>query len=168
MDIDVIKIEESPAGKIYYARSDGTFFVKYKSGKTRELKCYPYLKKKKKFRDAVILRVKIGCRDYDAKNVIAKAFLNVNPGDTVVCIDKDPTNIAVDNLKVFKKSTYAKLTGALSRRKKVALCDENGNIINTFPSARRAGKELGCSYQTICDICNNKSRRKMFNVRWVS
>lgn len=168
MDIDVIKIEESPAGKIYYARSDGTFFVKYKSGKTRELKCYPYLKKKKKFKDAVVLRVKIGCKDYDAKNIIAKAFLNVNPGDTVVCIDKDPTNISVDNLKVFKKSTYAKLTGALSRRKKVALCDENGNIVNTFPSARRAGKELGCSHQTICDICNNKGKRKMFNVRWDS
>jgi len=72
----------------------------------------------------------------------------------------------VDNLEL---STYHKrsvVTGGTSRNKPVELLDDDGVVIDSWSSARKAAKDLFVSYQTVMDICNRKTRKKLVNVRW--
>lgn len=153
---------ETKSLKRYYATRDGKFYVIYKSGKTKYLS--GYLKKK---RDKDVLTIKAADKEYTAKNLIASLFLEeYKPKDTVLLKNNNPRDVSADNLIVVDKSIYAKMTGAMSRSKKVGLY-ENGNLIKTYRSARDAGRKLYCSYQMICDICNNKFKKKEFDLRWI-
>lgn len=153
---------ETDAGKRYYATYDGKFFVSYKNGGTRFIKGYI-----KEHRGNKIYCVKLGYKNYVAKNLIALLFIEgYKPGDVVLIKTNGIRIVGVDNLVVIDKAKYARMTGAMSRSQKVGLY-ENGKLVKTFRSAREAGRKLFCSYQMILDICNNKWQTKEFDVRWL-
>ena len=158
-----ILVTETDAGKRYYATNNGQFYVVYKNGEKRFLEGFM-----KRNRNKKLWYVKLGNRDYCCKNLIANLFIKeYKNGDTVILKDeKNPRNVAVDNIIIIDKAIYARITGPMSRSKKVGLY-ENGKKIRTFRSAREAGRKCFCSYQTVVDSCNNKYRNKMFDFRWI-
>lgn len=155
-------ILETEAGRKYYARSDGVFYVVCKSGKTKELTGYTGKKRGK-----LIHMVKLGNKDYVCKNLMASLFLNdYKPGDVVILRNNRYKDVSVENLIVIDKALYAKKTGPMSRSQPVGLF-EDGKLIKQWRSARRAAKDLFCSYQMVIDCCNNKWKTKEFDVRWL-
>lgn len=156
-------VTETETGKRYYAMNSGSFYVIYKSGKKKVLEGYT-----KRRRGNDIWYVKLGNRDYCCKNLMAHLFIReYKNGDTVILKnDSNPRNVSVDNLIVIDKAKYARMTGPMSRSKKVALY-ENGKRIRTFKSAREAGRKCFCSYQTVLDACNNRYKTKLFDFRWI-
>lgn len=70
------------------------------------------------------------------------------------------------NLKIVSTSELGKITGAKANGKPVEQLDDEGKVINSWTSARRAAKDLFLSYQSVSDICNNKVKKKVVNVRW--
>lgn len=158
-----ILVTETDAGKRYYATNNGQFYVVYKNGEKRFLEGFM-----KRNRNKKLWYVKLGNRDYCCKNLIANLFIKeYKNGDTVILKDeKNPRNVSVNNIIIIDKAIYARITGPMSRSKKVGLY-ENGKKIRTFRSAREAGRKCFCSYQTVVDSCNNKYRNKMFDFRWI-
>lgn len=136
-------IAETPSMKRYYATKDGKVYVVYKSGKVKYLT--GYMKDNK-------WCVKVGDRNYVVKNIIASLFIKEYKSGDVVMLknDKDPRKVSVDNLIVVDKAAYAKMTGPMSRSKKVGLY-ENGNLVRTFRFAREAGRKMYCSHQMVSD-----------------
>lgn len=156
-------VVETDTGKKYYAMNSGSFYVIYKSGKKKVLEGYM-----KRRRGDDIWYVKLGNRDYCCKNLVAQLFIReYKSGDTVMLKDdRNPKNVSVENLIVIDKAKYARMTGPMSRSKKVALY-EDGKRIRTFRSAREAGRKCFCSYQTVLDACNNRYKTKLFDFRWI-
>lgn len=160
--LDIVETKllvENDKGKKYYAKSDGTFYVVYKSGKIKYLSVY--------YSTKGTARVKIGIKQYEAQTLIAKSFIkDWCPGSVILYRDENKKNISANNLLLVRKEIYAKRTGSMSRSKVVGLF-EQGQLKSRYRSARRAGKVLNCSYQTISDICNKKVKKPMFDVRWL-
>lgn len=155
-----IKICEGARG-IYYANKNGEFFVKYKkSGSVRYLTKYENRAHK-------TVDITIAQKTYVAKNLIAKMFIKgYRDGDIVLQNNNDPFDCRVENLKVIPKSEYAKDTYALIGAQPVGLF-EDGKLVKQWKSARKAAKDLFCSYQTVMDTCNGKWKTKLFDVRWI-
>lgn len=158
-----VLVAEIPSMKRYYATQDGKIYVVYKNGKVKYLSGYL-----KMSRNQNNWCVKISDRDYVAKNLIASLFIKeYKPGDVVMLKnDKDPRKVSVDNLIVVDKIAYAKMTGPMSRSKKVGLFEDD-KMIRTFRSAREAGRKMYCSSQTVCDCCNNAYKTKLYDFRWI-
>ena len=155
-------ILETEYGRKYYARSDGVIYVLYRKG---TIKVLTGTVKTHRGTDSIV--IKMGTKEFTAKNIMAKLFIEVyKDGDVVLHKDYDIHNYAVDNLIVIDKGLYAKRTGAMSRSKAVGLF-ENGEMIRKWSSARKASKDLFCSYQMVMDCCNNKWKTKEFDVRWI-
>jgi len=66
----------------------------------------------------------------------------------------------INNLAYICRYELGKATGAKSKRKPVAKLDRNGELIETYASAREAARENFMSYQTIIDRCNGKVKVK--------
>lgn len=158
-----VLVAETLSMKRYYATQDGKIYVVYKNGKVKYLSGYL-----KKSRNQNNWCVKLSDKDYVAKNLIASLFIKeYKPGDVVILKnDRNPRNVNVDNLIVIDKAIYAKMTGPMSRSKKVGLF-ENGKMIRTFRSAREAGRKMYCSYQMVSDCCNNVYKTKEYDFRWI-
>lgn len=153
---------ETPYGRRYYVTSDGKFFVAYKNGGIRYLN--GYIKKNHGRKEH---HVKLGDKDYTSKNLIASLFLEeYKSGDVVILRDNNPGNVDMNNLIVIDRAVYARMTGPMSRSKQVGLY-EDGKLVRTFRSAREAGRKLYCSYQMVNDYCNNRSKRKEMDLRWM-
>ena len=58
----------------------------------------------------------------------------------------------MNNLEMKSKSYHGRRTGPKSRSKAVELLDDSGNVIDSWPSARKAAKDLYLSYQAVTDI----------------
>lgn len=43
---------------------------------------------------------------------------------------------------------------------------ENGKIIRKWSSIRKAAKDLYLTRQTVANYCNNKTKKKQFNLKW--
>ena len=43
---------------------------------------------------------------------------------------------------------------------------ENGKVIRRWKSVRSAAKELYLTRQTVMNYCNNKTKKKAFNLEW--
>lgn len=164
---DTVKVGETGRG-IYYATSDGKFFVIYKKSKKRK-DLHPYLKKKKSGKADLVVTLG-SSKGVLCKSVIAKAFIReYNDGDVVLLKDENIYNVAVSNLIVVPKAVYSKMTGPMSRSKAVGLF-EDGVVVKKWSSARKCAKDLFCSYQMIMDICNNAypyTKGKEYDVRWI-
>lgn len=153
---------ETDYGKRYYATYDGKFFVTYKNGGTRFLSGYI-----KEHRGKRNLHVKLGNKDYVAKNLIASLFIDgYKPRDVVLIKSNTISCVGVENLVVIDKAKYSRVTGSMARSEKVGLY-ENGKLVKTFRSSREAGRKLFCSHQMINNYCNNRTKKKEYDVRWL-
>jgi hypothetical protein len=94
------------------------------------------------------------------------------PGHILYHKNGDKLDNYVNNLGYITRSELGKMTGAKSRRVTVAKVDQNGNIVETYPSARAAARANFMSYQTVMDRCNGKVKRKFaldgYNYVWDS
>ena len=147
-------------GSRWYVTRSGSFYRIFKNGKRSDLVVYKHRSH---------FEVNVGSRDANAVKVYAEAFLGWNP-------NKDK-RIPVLYGDVFKPariefmhrseiSSRNASTNRNTRRKKVALY-ENGHKVRQYYSARAAGRNLGYSGQSVCDICNGKIRRPQHDLRWV-
>lgn len=66
------------------------------------------------------------------------------------------------DVRVKMSEAAKKRTGSLSCRGKKVKCIDTGEI---FPTAKEAGKYIGCTYKNICAACNGK-RKTCGGYRW--
>lgn len=160
----VIKEVIDDRARTYSVDTFGRFYIKWKkSGKKREI--FPYIKKKTNT-DKKYLAVKIDGKEYIAKNLIAAVFIrSYKKNDIVICNDGDFRNIRLDNLNIVQKKEYCK-GRTTSKNAKVGLF-ENNELVQSYPSTRKAGSALFLSRQTICDYCNNKVKKPIYDLRWI-
>lgn len=147
----------------YFATYDGHIFRVYRNGKTRELKGY-------KKRNLRCVKLADGHGHYDEKlfnRVIWETFMGPIPEGYIVARKTSVlTENGMANLRLRTKSQQGRKTGPTSRSKEVVLLDDEGEIIDSWSSARKAAKDLFCSYQTVMDVCNGKVKKPIVNVRW--
>lgn len=142
----------------YSATESGKIFHHYKSVTPRELK--GYLKGNS-------YCVKLNGKEYNFNRIIWETFKGPIPEGYLVTRKLnilDQNYLA--NLQLKTKAEHGKKTGPKAKSKAVVLMDENGNVIDSWTSARKAAKDLFCSYQTVMDYCNKKVKKPMINVRW--
>lgn len=144
----------------YYVNTNGEIFVVYhKSGEKRILS---------KFKKRYAAYVKLGDKgDFPVKNLVAKAFLGAKNEEVVITKSGKMFDCRVDNLVVMSKAERGKVTGPLSKSKPVGLF-ENDKLVKKWSSARKAAKDLFCSYQCVMDVCNKKTKNPLFDVRWLN
>ena len=75
-------------------------------------------------------------------------------------------DVYLQNLALRTKIEHGRLTGPRSRSKEVVQLDNDEKEVNSWRSARRAARDLYCSYQTVMDICNNKRKKPIFKLIW--
>lgn len=160
----VIKEVKDDRARTYSVDTFGRFYIKWKkSGKKREI--FPYIKKKTNT-DKKYLALKIDGKEYVAKNLIAAVFIrSYKKNDIVICNDGDFRNIRLDNLNIVQKKEYYK-GRTTSKNAKVGLF-ENNELVQSYPSTRKAGSALFLSRQTIYDYCNNKVKKPIYDLRWI-
>ena len=157
---DEVRILENRCGD-YYVTINGEFFVIYKKSKKKKM-----ISKVNK-RGTVCVR--IGEKQYTAKNLVAQTFIKgTKKWDIVTQQDGDIFNCAVDNLEVIKRSELSKKVGGLARSKTVGLY-ENDKLVKTWSSASACARDMYCSIRCVCDYCNAKrsKEKQMFDVRWI-
>lgn len=148
----------------YEITTDGEIFRFFKNGKKRHLKGY-----RKNNTYCVKLTDTAGkATEYSYGRLVYESFKGTIPDNYVI---KHKNNLVSDNrlinLRIVTMSERGKNTGPSSRSKPVELLNDNGKVIESWTSARKAAKDLFVSYQTVMDICNKKIKKKpLINVRW--
>jgi len=90
------------------------------------------------------------------KNLVAKHFVKgYRVGDFVECIDGNPFNCKVANLRIYTHSEHGKRTGWQSRSQAVVVGDVE------YRSVREAAKALHVSYQTLLDYMGGKVKHSV-------
>lgn len=148
----------------YFATWDGRIFKQLKNGKTRELKGYV------KGNTYQVKLARNGVyKEYSFNRVIWETFKGKIPdGYLVVRKISVLTENGMQNLTLRSPAQHGKRTGPKARSKAVELLSDDGTVIDSWSSARKAAKDLFVSYQTIMNICNKKIKKKpILNVRWV-
>ena len=140
----------------YCVYGDGTITRTWKKSMIEE-KVAVYLRRGKAY-------VKCGGREMVLKHIVAAAFLpEYRKGASVVCIDRDEMNCAVDNLCVMTKKHLGRLTGHKATSEAVAVRDKRTGEIKKYRSVRRAAVALCCSYQTVLDYMNGKVKNSVLS-----
>lgn len=108
--------------------------------------------------------MKIGTNEHCVKHLVAQAFLPDYRGLNSNVLHKDGNirNCRADNLIIVPKSQVAKITGAKARSQAVSVIDGNKTEM-TFSSIRKAAIYLNCSYQTLLDYMNGKSKNSVLD-----
>ena len=135
-----VEWERCASGKIfdYYVGNDGSVFRRAKGNGSEQSV-------------AVFLirghaTVKLNGRERKVKNLVARHHMRgYRYGSYVECIDGDPLNCSVENLRIYTKSEHGKRTGHLSSSTPISV---DGIA---YRSIREAAKELYVSYQTLLD-----------------
>lgn len=129
----------------------------------RNKKSYRYLKPYKKHNLYV---VKMNGKEYNCARLVANAFIKpLKSNEQVYHKNGLPFDNFYRNLEILTPKVLGKKVGHLSRSKRVVEI-KNNEIIRSWRSSRKAGKELFISRQTIADYCNNKTKKKMYNLMW--
>lgn len=150
-------------GGKYLINTDGQITRVYPSGHRREIKGYRH---RSVF--TVNLTGTSGTRStFHVNRLVWQTFVGPIPKGKLVCRrDNNLTHNQLDNLYLSTLSERGKITGSKGGRKAVEQL-ESGKVINSWPSARRAAKDLYVSPTTVTDICNKKLKNKpIFNLRW--
>lgn len=63
-------------------------------------------------------------------------------------------------MKIFMQCTKVAPRASTHRTKAIGYF-EDGKLVKTYPSSRKAAADLYCSYQTILNICNHKYKGVM-------
>lgn len=75
--------------------------------------------------------------------------------------DGNEENCAFENLRPVRKEEVSRVTGPMSRSRAVVVRRGGNAEIEWFRSAREAAKSLYCSYQTLLDYLNGKTRHSV-------
>lgn len=148
----------------YFATWDGHIYRRLKNGKNKELKGYVK-------GNTYCIKLTSFCgqtKEYMFNRIIWQTFKGPIPkGYLVVRKTRILTDNHVANLTLRTKNQHGIKTGPKSRSKEVELLDDEGLVIDSWSSARKAAKDLFVSYQTVMDICNKKIKKTpIVNVRW--
>ena len=155
-----VLIHTTESGRKYYAYPDCTVRYAKKSGGMKTLSIYKHKTKWK---------VKINKKEVNAARIFAKAFIkrDLNSDDYVLVYGE---KLKLDAIEVVDRSKCASITGSLAssryERKNVGLF-KHGVLVRSWPSCRKAAKDLFCSYQTVLDTCHGKVKKPMFDVRFL-
>lgn len=155
-----VLILTTESGRKYYAFPDCTVRYTKKRGGMRTLANYKHKTK---------WMVKINKKEMNAARIYAKAFIkrDLNSDDYVLVYGE---KLKLDVIEVVDRSKCASITGSLAssryERKKVGLY-KHGALVRSWPSCRKAAKDLFCSYQTVLDTCHGKVKKPMFDVRFL-
>lgn len=146
----------------YFATWDGRIFHSCKDGKNVELRGYQkgnvYCVKLSDGHSSKVMLF---------QRAVWMAFKAPIPdGYLVVRKTNVLTMNGMNNLRLRSKTQHGKKTGAMAKSKEVELLNDQGEVIDSWPSARKAALDLYVSYQTIMDICNRKVKKRLLNVRW--
>lgn len=147
----------------YFATIEGQIFRVYKNGRTRELKGY----KKRNVWCVKLTDEQSNTKELMFQRVIWETFKGpIPPGYLVTRKTPLLNKNNLHNLRLRTKEQSGKRTGPKSRSMPVVLVDDDGGIIDSWPSARKAAKDLFVSYQTVMDVCNGKVKKPVISVRW--
>lgn len=155
-----VLIHTTENGRKYYAYPDCTVRYTKKSGGMRTLSNYKHKSK---------WAVKINKKEVNAARIYAKAFIkrDLNSDDCVLVYGNE---LKLNALKVVDRSKCASITGSLAssryERKSIGLF-KHGVLVRSWPSSRKAAKDLFCSYQTVLDTCHGKVKKPSFDVRFL-
>lgn len=155
-----VLILTTESGRKYYAFPDCTVRYTKIRGGMRTLANYKHKTK---------WMVKINKKEMNAARIYAKAFIkrDLNSDDYVLVYGE---KLKLDAIDVVDRSKCASITGSLAssryERKKVGLY-KHGALVRSWPSCRKAAKDLFCSYQTVLDTCHGKVKKPMFDVRFL-
>lgn len=155
-----VLIHTTESGRKYYAYPDCTVRYAKKSGGMKTLSIYKHKTKWK---------VKINKKEVNAARIFAKAFIkrDLNSDDCVLVYGNE---LKLDAIDVVDRSKCASITGSLAssryERKKIGLY-KHGVLVRSWPSSRKAAKDLFCSYQTVLDTCHGKVKKPLFDVRFL-
>lgn len=155
-----VLIHTTENGRKYYAYPDCTVRYTKKSGGMRTLSNYKHKSK---------WAVKINKKEVNAARIYAKAFIkrDLNSDDCVLVYGNE---LKLNALKVVDRSECSSITGSLAssryERKNIGLF-KHGVLVRSWPSSRKAAKDLFCSYQTVLDTCHGKVKKPSFDVRFL-
>lgn len=158
-EVEELLIHETEKGVRYYARSDCTFKKIYKNGSV----CIS-----KPWKHHNVYETKICGKPINASRLLAKAFVKYDLRDDEVGIVDG--KLKLENMKIVRKEKWnAKVAPkASAHRTRMIGYFEDGKLVKTYPSSRKAAADLYCSYQTILDICNHKYKREpLVDVRYI-
>ena len=143
---------------IYQADREGNIRRLYQNGKVRILT--PYHKKMSGSQRLVVKLTANGkSREVVVVQAIARTFLGPPPAGYIpVHRNGCQSDNYVNNIKYISRQQAGKIYGARSKRKAVVKIDSHGEIVEVYPSARRAGKANYLSHQTVTDRCNGKCK----------
>lgn len=145
----------------YQASTEGNIRRLYKNGKMRVLT--PFIRKSTGKDD---LFVKISgngdYKDLKLSLLVYRTWVgDIYEDMNIVHLDGNRNNNRPSNLNAVSKKNLGSKYGYLSKAKIVLQLDKDGNVINTYRSAREAAKENGMSYQTVIDRCNGKCKKPL-------
>ena len=107
--------------------------------------------------------MKINGKDIFMKTIIWKTFKGEIPKGYLIAHKNGlKRDNSIYNLYLTKPKDLGIITGHKSKSQKVI----NRSTGRIYRSAREAGKKLYCSYQTIMDICNGKTKKPLVDVYW--
>ena len=143
---------------IYQADREGNIRRLYQNGKVRILT--PYHKKMSGSQRLVVKLTANGkSREVVVVQAIARTFLGPPPAGYIpVHRNGCQSDNYVNNIKYISRQQAGKIYGARSKRKAVVKIDGHGEIVEVYPSARRAAKANYLSHQTVTDRCNGKCK----------
>lgn len=140
----------------YEVSNLGRFRKKNKKG-------YRYIKPFKKHNSYVI---KVNDKEKNCSRLVAHYFIRALKSEEVV---HHKNHLQFDNfyrnLEILTRSELGKRTGYISKSKRVVLV-EGGEIKRMYRSGRECERKLFLSRQTISDYCNNRTKKKMYNLMW--
>jgi len=131
-----------------YQVCDAGFVLSTSASTYKQKRLKPYLKRGR-------ATVNIAGSDTSLKNLVAKHFLKgYKPGIIVECINGNPMDCSVKNLRLCTYHEHGKRTGHL--------CGSHQVIVNgvKYRSIRTAAKALHVSYQALRDYINGKIKRR--------
>ena len=140
----------------YQVSNYGNFRKQIKNG-------YRYLKS---FRKGNHFIIKIRDKEFTCARLVANYFIkHLESNDRVYHINKIESDNYYKNLKIVNLVELGKLTGHISKSKRVVEI-KNNEIERAWSSARKCALELFVSYQTVMDYCNKKVKYPMFHLMW--
>lgn len=96
-------------------------------------------------------------KDYKILTLMIKTFYGKVPkGKVPYHKNLIPYDDHVNNIGFTTREKLGKMTGAMSRKKAVVKINTQGEMVETYKSAREAGRKNNMSYQTVLDRCHGK------------
>lgn len=159
---------------MYQASTEGRIRkILPRSGKVRYL--HPYRRQRNKNSNSQALRVHLTMPDgrrveRTVLKLVAETFFQLPEGKIPVHLNGLHTDISVRNITFLTHRELGERYGPQSSRRPVVKIRPDGEIVDSYASARAAARENYLSYQTVIDRCNRKVKKEFaldgFSFRW--